>query len=661
MTMNVIPPTMSTDVGSYTAWKDALRSVIAQYQDWLHSQKLLNPELSQQLAALGQHLQQDKIKLAFVGEFSRGKTELINALFFSSTGRRLLPSHVGRTTMCPTEIFYDDHAQNNYLRLLPIDTRKQEQPLQFYLNRPEHWQSFALDPQQPENMAAVLKKVTETRVVTCKEASALGFDLNYLDASLTYGDKQEATHVIIPAWRHALIHFDHPLLRQGLCILDTPGLNALGCEPDLTLKLLPACQGVIFMLNADAGVTSTDLQVWKEYIANLRELPNVGLFAVLNKIDSLWDDLDSPSNQLLALAQLRELTAKQLDISKEHILPLSAKQGLLAKITQNMELYQRSQLALIEQALATDVIGHKESCIRTQVVRDLLRIIGQSQRRLKENRGMLEAQKKIFQQGQDASAQAFAAMMHKAKLEQKHYQQQLDLLKRCRDALLQRRSTLLRCVHTDHLDRYREQVKQDIKASWTTLGIGNAIKHFFAKANNDLRQLETELSRLDQDVQGIFQQYQMAEEQIGFTPQLMPPVLSLDDSRQKLLLLEQQTLASYRHLSALLLSQDQTTRRFLNSVFLEVEQLFAAIAHHVDAWLKAVLQPLIHYSRDKKNQLENQVLQCKELSQAGKKKKNQVLALEKLLTRTDEKNRELQHFILRVQEPPVLHTKLSPP
>lgn len=658
MTIDLMPTSMSSDVGSYNAWKDNLRDIIGQYQHWLQNQKLLNPELSQQLAALELYLQQDKIKLAFVGEFSRGKTELINALFFASAGRRLLPSHVGRTTMCPTEIFFDEFAQNNYLRLLAIDTRKEDHSLQYFLNRPECWHTIVLDPQQPEQMAAHLKKVTETRVVTCKEATALGFDLNYLDASLTYGDNNEATHVIIPAWRHALIHFDHPLLRQGLSILDTPGLNALGCEPDLTLKLLPECQGVIFMLNADAGVTSTDLQIWQEYIANLKELPNVGLFAVLNKIDSLWDDLDSDSNQHIALAQLRELTAKQLKLGKEHILPLSAKQGLLAKVSQNMELYQRSQLALIEHALSTEVIGHKESCIRTRVVRDLLRIIGQSQRRLKDNRVMLEAQKKIFQQGQDSTEHAFAAMMLKAKHQQTHYQQQLDLLKRCRDALQQRRTTLLRCIHPDHLERYREQVKQEIKASWTTLGIGNAIKHFFAKAKNDLDYLESELSLLDQEVQGIFKQYQTSEEQIGFTPQLMPPLLSLAEPREKLVLLEQQALASFRRLSVLLLSQDQSTRRFLNSIFVEVEQLFAGTARRVDEWLKAVLQPLIHYSRDKKSQLEEQVLQCKELSLAGKKKKNQVLALEKLLTRTDEKSRELQHFILRVQEPPVLRTKL---
>lgn len=38
--------------------------------------------------------------------------------------------------------------------------------------------------------------------------------------------------VEIPRWRHAIINFPHPLLQQGLVILDTPGLNAVGTEPE---------------------------------------------------------------------------------------------------------------------------------------------------------------------------------------------------------------------------------------------------------------------------------------------------------------------------------------------------------------------------------------------------------------------------------------------
>ena len=40
--------------------------------------------------------------------------------------------------------------------------------------------------------------------------------------------------VEVPAWRHAAINYPHPLLKRGLVVLDTPGLNAIGAEPELT-------------------------------------------------------------------------------------------------------------------------------------------------------------------------------------------------------------------------------------------------------------------------------------------------------------------------------------------------------------------------------------------------------------------------------------------
>ena len=73
--------------------------------------------------------------------------------------------------------------------------------------------------------------------------------------------------VDIPCWRHAVINFPHPLLQQGLVILDTPGLNAIGTEPELTLNLLPNAHAVLFLLAADAGVTKTDLEVWNDHLA----------------------------------------------------------------------------------------------------------------------------------------------------------------------------------------------------------------------------------------------------------------------------------------------------------------------------------------------------------------------------------------------------------
>src|SRR5207249_6659353 len=97
--------------------------------------------------------------------------------------------------------------------------------------------------------------------------------------------------VDIPCWRHAVINFPHPLLQQGLVILDTPGLNAIGTEPELTLNLLPNAHAVLFILSADAGVTKTDLEVWQNHLVGVDPSTKAGRLVVLNKIDGLWDDL----------------------------------------------------------------------------------------------------------------------------------------------------------------------------------------------------------------------------------------------------------------------------------------------------------------------------------------------------------------------------------
>src|SRR3546814_3242895 len=78
--------------------------------------------------------------------------------------------------------------------------------------------------------------------------------------------------VLVPAWRHAMVNFDHPLLRQGLRILDTPGLNALGSEPELTLSMLPNAQAVIFLLSADAGVSASDMDIWQQHRSEERRV-----------------------------------------------------------------------------------------------------------------------------------------------------------------------------------------------------------------------------------------------------------------------------------------------------------------------------------------------------------------------------------------------------
>ena len=67
-------------------------------------------------------------------------------------------------------------------------------------------------------MHAALSRVGEQKLVSQELAAKLGFAI---DAEGKAGLKPDAGGLVeIPCWRHAVINFPHPLLEQGLVILD---------------------------------------------------------------------------------------------------------------------------------------------------------------------------------------------------------------------------------------------------------------------------------------------------------------------------------------------------------------------------------------------------------------------------------------------------------
>ncbi|MGH8459877.1 MAG: dynamin family protein, partial [Nevskiales bacterium] len=305
----------------------------------------------------------DKVMVAFVAEFSRGKSELINAIFFAGYGRRIMPASAGRTTMCPTELGYDADVPP-CLRLLPIETRLQTQALMEWRMVPEKWTRIDLDVNDPVQLAQALEKVAEVRHVSKDEARALGF---WHDSSPEDNPRVGADGLIeVPKWRHALINIAHPLLKQGLVILDTPGLNAIGAEPELTVSLIPQAHAVVFILAADAGVTKSDLSIWREHLITEGDGCDARL-VVLNKIDTLWDALSTPEQVQAQIDKQRATSAEILGLPESQVIAVSAQKGLVAKVTRDKALLQASHLPALELALGQGVMGQRQKILRTAV------------------------------------------------------------------------------------------------------------------------------------------------------------------------------------------------------------------------------------------------------------------------------------------------------
>jgi hypothetical protein len=344
-------------------WRREFALRLKLLSEWLRDHDLLNDAVEERLRRLETQIRSDKVMVAFVAEFSRGKSELINAIFFAGYKRRIMPASAGRTTMCPTELGYDAEVPP-CLRLLPIETRLQTQPLMEWRGAPEKWVRVDLDVNDPAQLAQAFEKVAEVRHVSKDEARALGF---WHDDAPTENPTVAADGTVdVPRWRHALINIAHPLLKQGLVILDTPGLNAIGAEPELTVNLIPQAHAVVFLLAADTGVTKSDLAIWREHLITESDSVDSRL-VVLNKIDTLWDSLSTPTQIQAQIDRQRATSAEILGLPREQVIPVSAQKGLVAKVNNDNALLQASQLPVLERALSEGVMGQRQHILRGAV------------------------------------------------------------------------------------------------------------------------------------------------------------------------------------------------------------------------------------------------------------------------------------------------------
>jgi hypothetical protein len=345
-----------TSLETLAVWRSDLDRGAAGLARFIAEHELADESEATLLAALRDRLAADKLVLAFVAEFSRGKSELINAIFFADAGRRVLPATPGRTTMCPVELFFDA-TKPPRLMLLPIETRLKGLALSELRSREDLWDTVALNADDPNALADALGAVTRTQRVSVADATALGF---WNEEHPEENPPLEADgRVDVPAWRHALINYPHPLLKRGLVVLDTPGLNAIGAEPELTLSLLPSAHATVFVLAADTGVTRSDLSIWREHLAgNALER-----FVVLNKIDTLVDPLASAAEVTAQIERQCEITAGTLGVARERVFPLSARDALAARVGGDLRALQASRLPALEAALTAELLPRQHELL----------------------------------------------------------------------------------------------------------------------------------------------------------------------------------------------------------------------------------------------------------------------------------------------------------
>lgn len=583
---------------AFSAWKVELTGMMQDFQDWLSSNQLGSPEIELRIYDALRALQGDQLNIAFVAEFSRGKTELINAIFFADLGRRLLPSDAGRTTMCPTELFYDREAGEAYLKLLPIETRLSELSLSELKVEPSYWTRLPLDVSSPDQIVATCQEVVRTKRVSVQEAEQLGL---YVEEIANAGaDAAKPDTVEIPVWRHAMISFPHPLLTQGLVILDTPGLNALGSEPELTINMLPSAQAVLFILSADTGVTRSDLDMWQNYITAFRNKKQKGLVAVLNKIDTLWDEMKRPEEVEATIREQCQNSARMLEIDSANVFPVSAQKALLAKIRGNDELLQRSNLPALESLLGNDILPQRQQVIWDNILGLLERSMEEVRVPLDTQIDNLDSQLNELDSVKGNNEDIVQQLLVKAKEKKNTYYESVKAFQLSRKKLALQAKSMFSTMDVGAIDKIIERTREDMAGSWTTAGMKNGISVFFDSMRDAMQITTRQAEETFKLVQAIYKRFH-DDYGLRIAEPRMFPARKYTEELDLLYLKAEEFRNSP---STTMTEQSFVVKKFFISLVAHARNAFVEANKEADAWLKELVNPLVGQIQEMRNSTE---------------------------------------------------------
>ena len=271
------------------------------------------------LKALRERLTQNRLQIAILGQFKRGKSSFVNALL----GATLLPTAVVPQTALPTYIAW---AEKPSVRITFANGR-------------------APEPNERADPLSLMQILA--RFVT--EESNPKNVLNVARAELFY-----------PA----------PILRDGTVLIDTPGIGStLAHNTEAALRVIPECDASLFILSADPPITEAEI----DYLHRLK--PKISpIFFVLNKTDYLSSDELSAAKSFLSTV----LQRASLIEAGATIFAVSARQGIAAQERGDHDSFVQSGIAAIQDHLTRYLAKAKIATLHGAVRGKALDLVAES-------------------------------------------------------------------------------------------------------------------------------------------------------------------------------------------------------------------------------------------------------------------------------------------
>ena len=379
----------------------------------------------------------------------------------------------------------------------------------------------------------------------------------------------------------------------------SPGLNAMGAEPELTISAIPNAHALLFLLATDTGVTQSDFEIWNKWVSKHASQH----YAVLNKIDMLWDDLKSPEEIGRTIQRQIESTASQLNIPTANVMAISAQKALVGKIRGNDDILKRSGIQALEVMLAREIIPSREKIMREAVVREVGPLLVEA-RDTAHNRLLAARQSLMDLHALSGKNQQIVGQMREKMLSDKHlYEETARNFNVTRKIVAQQGWELLTHLDDDRMDKIIEESMMAINDSWTTAGLIKGMHLLIRRMGGEFDHAHQQSGGIKQLLNAAYQRFH----DVHGLERMDPPNLDLSRYRARLDELMVSTQEFCSDPLNIMLEKRFMVKKFYIALVTQARIVFQQVRLETETWLRLTLDPIVARIKEHKLQLEHRL------------------------------------------------------
>jgi hypothetical protein len=376
----------------------------------------------------------------------------------------------------------------------------------------------------------------------------------------------------------------------------------VGAEPELTVNLIPQAHAVVFILSADTGVTRSDLSIWREHLATSVDSLDARL-VVLNKIDTLWDTLNSPDEILAQMNRQCMTSADMLGVPLQQVVPVSAQKGLVAKITCDDLLLESSGLPVLEEALAKGIMGRRQAILRAAVATGVGSLRAETSRVINIRRRDLDDQMAELRSLRGKNASVIESMRHRVEQEQREFDLSTAKIQAVRAVHLKLLRDVFHQLGAKSLKMELTELAQMLQQRGLKLGVRKTYAKTFDKLRGTLDKAQASGIEIQAMLGGTFRQL---NSEFGFSLQVPPPP-QLEHFAQELSQIEQSHLQYLGVGNALKLVQPEFAERLVRALAMRLRTVYESAANDLELWSKSATAQLDAQLRERRRSFTRRI------------------------------------------------------